>query len=1098
VKYIADLHIHSCYSRATSKLSNLQGLAAWAAVKGIHVIGTGDFTHPEWFSQITEQLTEAEPGFYKLKPEFQQIDGLLPGELKPPVAMGDIRFALTAEISSIYKKHDRVRKNHNVLFAPDIASVQRINQALGNIGNLKADGRPILGLDARNLLEILLEKAPEGFFIPAHIWTPWFSLFGSKSGFDKIEDCFEDLTPHIFALETGLSSDPDMNRRVSALDAYTFISNSDCHSPAKLGREANIFSTEFDFFHLREAIKHPVDNSGKQVFSATIEFYPEEGKYHCDGHRKCNICFEPEETIKHEGKCPECGRPLTVGVLHRVMALADRDAPQYNDHDPAFFSCTPLPEILSELLGVGPATKKVTAAYAKVISLLGSEFDILLNVPIDEISRKSSPLIGEAVRRVRNNEVIRKPGFDGEFGVIRVFDEGERAQLAGQLSMFAPLKKKKSVRKTTSQVVQKKQSTKKKDTNSKARILNPEQEAALNDQSRIIVVKAGPGTGKTHTLVQRVVKILKEEELNCTVISFTNKAVDEVRERITANAAKTGKERELQSRLQVFTFHGYCLHWLKKQNPQINPIGPSQRNRIVHYLSPDIPQSLRQEVLEDIGNQRNSSYTQQYLSYTKEHNLIDLDYVLSAGLELLLQNTDLAHQMQVSTGYLFVDEFQDVNQVQYELVRHIARQNPVFVIGDPDQAIYSFRGADARWFDRFSHTAHASSHQLIQNYRSGAVIVEAALGVIGHNPKRDSGAALEPSGAAAGCVHLQQCSTPIQEARTLVQIIEALIGGTSHREVDKISGAGETAYTLKDIGILFRTSQQMKIVSRVLGEHGIPFQLVDLKAFYTRGDLKIIYLTLLMLAGLADEEEELTVLSGQKGVGSKVLQSLRSALMERDGGIRSILELEPGVFAAKDVRGALDAVHYFFTRLKERLKDGISTRQVIDILTDHYNFSSELPELRWLHTMSVNYADDPVGFAHYLKRYSDSIIYDEQAECVTLSTMHAAKGLEYKVVLIAGAENGLCPLEPRSPLDGAELTGHIEEERRLFYVAMTRAIEKLFLLHCQSRTVHGKKVGSREPSLFIQEIPSHCFSPFSINQGNQRRKKPAKKQLSLF
>ncbi|PIE60289.1 MAG: DNA helicase II, partial [Desulfobulbus propionicus] len=676
MKYIADLHIHSAYSRATSKLSNLVGLAAWAAVKGIHVLGTGDFTHPEWFGQICEQLIEAEPGFYKLKPEYQQIDGVLPRELKPSVSLDEIRFVLTSEISSIYKKNDRVRKNHNIVFAPDIESVRRINQTLGNIGNLKSDGRPILGLDARNLLEIVLEKAPEGFFVPAHIWTPWFSLFGSKSGFDRIEECFEDLTPHIFALETGLSSDPEMNRRVSALDEYTFISNSDCHSPAKLGREANIFTTDFDFFHMREAIRQPVDDNGNQVFHATVEFYPEEGKYHCDGHRKCNICLDPEETVKYEGKCPECGKPLTVGVLHRVMALADRSQPHYNPYDPAFFSITPVPEILSELLGVGPATKKVAAAYAQLITLFGSEFELLLDVPIEDIAAKSSPLIGEAIRRVRNNEVIRTPGFDGEFGVIRVFDEGEREQVAGQLSMFAPLKKKKRTKQSGTQKTRQKQPAKHKDTVPQIKVLNPEQDAALNDRNRIVMVKAGPGTGKTHTLVQRVVKTLLEEKTNCTVISFTNKAADEVRERIIA---QTGKDEALQSRLKVFTFHGYCLHWLKKKNPQLKPIGPTQRKRILHSLFPDIAQIEFKEVLQQIAEHRNTQASQRYLFYVERHNRVDLDHILREGLTLLLAGDELACQMGASTGHLFVDEFQDVNHTQYELVLALAQKNPVFV-----------------------------------------------------------------------------------------------------------------------------------------------------------------------------------------------------------------------------------------------------------------------------------------------------------------------------------------------------------------------------------------------------------------------------------
>ena len=314
MRYIADLHIHSPFSRATSKAGNLQGLATWARVKGIHLVGTGDFTHPGWFSQLKKQLVPAEPGFFKLKD--QAIPPPLPQ--MTPAAL-PCRFLLTAEISSIYKRHGAVRKVHNLLYVPDFTSAERINSVLAGIGNIESDGRPILGLDSRDLLEILLERAPEGFLVPAHIWTPWFSLFGSRSGFNTIEECYGDLTPHVFALETGLSSDPGMNRLIPALDRFALISNSDCHSPGKLGREANIFHTDFSFFALREALKNPLTGA----FAGTIEFYPEEGKYHYTGHRNCNVSQSPDETKKKGTVCPVCKKPLTVGVMHRVEELAE-------------------------------------------------------------------------------------------------------------------------------------------------------------------------------------------------------------------------------------------------------------------------------------------------------------------------------------------------------------------------------------------------------------------------------------------------------------------------------------------------------------------------------------------------------------------------------------------------------------------------------------------------------------------------------------------------------------------------------------------------------------------------------------------------------
>ncbi len=433
MQYIADLHIHSPFSRATSKSSNLAGLAAWSGVKGIDVIGTGDFTHPGWFRELREKLQPAEPGFFKLK------DVIIPRvfENVSTARAESCRFILTAEISSIYKRHGRVRKIHTILFVPDFASASRINARLAGIGNIESDGRPILGLDARDLLEIVLELAPDGFLVPAHIWTPWFSLFGSRSGFDSIDECFGDLSRYVFALETGLSSDPDMNRLVSALDRFSLISNSDCHSPGKLGREANIFTCGFDFFSMREALKNPALGG----FQGTIEFFPEEGKYHDDGHRKCGIHLTPRETREINSICPVCAKPLTVGVMHRVMELADRESPCYPPGSPGYYSLIPLVEILSEIFSRGPATKTVLHEYSKLISMFDSEFNLLLNISVDEISQRYSPLLGEALDRIRTGKVIRRAGFDGEFGVIKVFGEGELKKLLGQFSLMNRKKK---------------------------------------------------------------------------------------------------------------------------------------------------------------------------------------------------------------------------------------------------------------------------------------------------------------------------------------------------------------------------------------------------------------------------------------------------------------------------------------------------------------------------------------------------------------------------------------------------------------------------------------------------------------------------------
>ncbi len=419
--YIADLHVHSSFSRATSTECSPAGLFAWARIKGIQVVGSGDFTHPGWLQRLKEDLEPAENGFFRLRNE--NVPSPLQKATEKPVC-----FTLTAEISCIYKKHGAVRKVHNLVYVPDFASVERINARLAKIGNILSDGRPILGLDSRDLLEIVLEEAPEGFLVPAHIWTPWFSLFGSKSGFNRIEECFGDLTHHVFALETGLSSDPDMNRLISALDRFALISNSDCHSPSRLGREANLFSTGFDYFSLREALR----SNSRDVFRGTIEFFPEEGKYHLDGHRTCGVKFAPEETRKAERLCPVCKKPLTVGVLHRVMELADRQEPLYSASAPIFHSLIPLPEVLGGILGVGPASKAVKKVYGLIIDHFGSEFGVLLHASAEEI-REFSPLLAEAIRRMREGQVIRHGGYDGEFGTIRLFEDLELRQLRNSL-----------------------------------------------------------------------------------------------------------------------------------------------------------------------------------------------------------------------------------------------------------------------------------------------------------------------------------------------------------------------------------------------------------------------------------------------------------------------------------------------------------------------------------------------------------------------------------------------------------------------------------------------------------------------------------------
>lgn len=407
--FIADLHIHSKYSRATSKDMSPESIWRWAQIKGISVIGTGDFTHPKWFKELNEKLESTGNGLFRLRNDFR-TDNI------PDSCRADVFFMLTAEISCIYSKNGRTRKIHSILFVPDFADAAKINIALAKIGNLNADGRPILGLDAKELLKIVLNETPEGMLVPAHAWTPHFSIFGAESGFDSIEECFENLTPHIYAIETGLSSDPLMNWRLSALDKITLISNSDAHSPARIGREANIFDTDISYKTMMEAIKT------REGFIGTIEFFPEEGKYYYDGHRACGICLTPKETLRHNYLCPVCGKKVTVGVMHRVEKLADRKEGFKPKGSPSFHSIIPLPEIIAEVLKVGPNSKAVAKEYQNLLQKLGNEFKILMDVPPRDIEKAGSPLIREAIERMRKGDVHIAPGYDGEYGKIKIFE----------------------------------------------------------------------------------------------------------------------------------------------------------------------------------------------------------------------------------------------------------------------------------------------------------------------------------------------------------------------------------------------------------------------------------------------------------------------------------------------------------------------------------------------------------------------------------------------------------------------------------------------------------------------------------------------------
>ena len=572
MRFYADLHIHSKYSRACSKDCDIEHLTWWARRKGITVVGTGDFTHPAWFGHLREVLEPAEPGLFRLRPE---LDAEMSAGM-PASCAGAVRFMLSVEISTIYKFGERTRKVHHLCYVPDFAAAEEFTRRLGRIGNLGSDGRPILGLDARDLLEITLESGEGSYLVPAHIWTPWFAVLGSKAGFDSVEEAYRDLAGHVFAVETGLSSDPGMNRRVSSLDRYALVSHSDAHSPPMLGREATVFDCELDYFAIKRALET------RRGLAGTVEFFPEEGKYHADGHRKCGVRCDPAETRRCGGRCPSCGKPLTVGVLSRVDALADRSWPVVSDAAQAW-NLIPLPEIVGEVRGVGPKSKTVFGAVGELVAAHGPELSILQDVPVSEL-RGSDPLVAEAVERLRAGSVVREAGFDGEYGTIRVFDPVELSRLrnAGAFALFddevlspapapavepagaesgAEVPVAGPVAGPAAQVVAAVEPG-----DGVLSGLDADQAAAAAVPEGPLLIVAGPGTGKTRTVTHRLAHLVLERGVpaeECLAITFTRRAAQELAERLAGLIGPAAERRA------VGTFHSFGMQLVREHHERL-------------------------------------------------------------------------------------------------------------------------------------------------------------------------------------------------------------------------------------------------------------------------------------------------------------------------------------------------------------------------------------------------------------------------------------------------------------------------------------------------------------------------------------------------
>jgi DNA helicase II / ATP-dependent DNA helicase PcrA len=595
----ADLHIHSKFSRACSRDCDIPHLAAGALRKGIIVVGTGDFTHPAWADELKNSLVPAEAGLLRLRPDLERdLRRRAPAACEQPV-----RFMLSVEISTIYRHGERTRKVHHLIYAPTFEAAGRITGSLAKVGNLASDGRPILGLDSRDLLEITLQGGPGCYLVPAHIWTPWFAVLGSRSGFDAVADCYRDLAAEIFAVETGLSSDPRMNWMCSSLDGYQLVSNSDAHSPPMLGREATTFTTAMDFFSIAEALRTGDGLAG------TIEFYPEEGKYHLDGHRKCGIRLEPGETRERDGLCPECHKPLTVGVLHRVAELADRPGGYRPDDAADFNNLVPLAEIISEILSVGPKSKSVNAVIDRLVAAFGPELAILRDVPAEELARIGGSPLTEAITRLCRGEVIKDAGYDGEYGRIRLFRSGEldrsdalfdvpghdyAAGAAGRRDGPAGRNQAGSVAgrgedRTGARAVPapptpspetatRRSPAEPAGTGGPSTVrpatapaaapsallaeLDEEQRTAARAAGPLMII-AGPGTGKTRTLTHRIAAVIIDHGVpadRIAALTFSRRAAEEMRQRLASLLHPGGSPSAGRaSQVLVTTFHGLAL-----------------------------------------------------------------------------------------------------------------------------------------------------------------------------------------------------------------------------------------------------------------------------------------------------------------------------------------------------------------------------------------------------------------------------------------------------------------------------------------------------------------------------------------------------------
>lgn len=1044
---IADLHIHSKYSRATSKECVPEHLELWARRKGINLVGTGDFTHPAWREELAQKLVPAEEGLYTLNPEYRLTDNIAGVGLTP-------RFVVTGEISSIYKKNGRVRKVHSLILLPGLEDAERLARKLEQVGNIHSDGRPILGLDCRDLLELTLESSPRAIFVPAHIWTPHFSLFGAFSGFDSIEECFGDLTPYIHALETGLSSDPPMNWRVSALERYHLISNSDAHSPAKLGREANLLDIPYSYSALANALQAGASGGLK----GTIEFFPEEGKYHYDGHRNCHQCLKPTQADAAGGICPVCGKRLTIGVLHRVEQLADRPEGFTPQEALPFENLIPLPEAIGGSTGLSATGVRVQRQYEEMLRQLGPEFSILRNVPIQDIERVAGPCVAEGIKRMRQSHVQLLPGYDGEYGKIELLSEKEIDSLNGQITFFAASQPAKSGK-------QKKQPTEKlqphdtdhshrrapseekvaNQANGPLTELNPRQQEAVACPAPAVSVIAGPGTGKTKTLIARILYLIQVRNVEPSAImavTFTRKAAEEIRQRL-----KSAVGTRAARLVAAGTFHSLCLQLLERQNgAAVTLVDENQALWLAKETVEELKLKLSpRNLLQAVSRQKNgltcdlspSAYAH-YCEKLEQLGVLDFDDLLLRTLAILENpSSDLQKLLPL---HLLVDEFQDINPVQYRLIRALSQNSQgLFVIGDPDQAIYSFRGSDSACFTHLASDYPAlNTIRLTENYRSTPQILRCALPV----PQPDVNRILQPKRPDGVPVRLLQGQSDLSAAIFIAKEINRMVGG-----IDMLDAQGAASPCaprgFSDIAILYRTHRCAEVLEKCLRQEGIPYVVSGRDAtledpavqgclgffHFLQNPSSFLHLALYLslLHCPVEASKQLWAWFALKQQGES-----------QPATIHPPEDLPANLLHQESIRLFFAQARRYSPMLAQEKPQAILEEWLEELHLTHH------AALQRLASMSVFYRSMEEFLASLtLGQEGDVTRSGERAylsDAVSLTTLHGSKGLEYPVVFLFGVQEGLLPLQTPGR------SANIEEERRLLYVGMTRARDELVLL----------------------------------------------------